>query len=186
MNPNPCFIAPPAKIPLLLRPGLWLARKVSGADLLLARLLTWYPRAAISSAILEGLIAHQDGKLDRRILKMVRMTVSFTAGCPFCIDMNSLGWEKLMTADELGVVQGRTPGAAVDSLSARERLAIEYARLASSTPLKFPPAFVSELKQQFNEREIVILASTAAQVNYWTRLIQALGCPPEGLAGSGE
>jgi hypothetical protein len=49
--------------------------------------------------------------------------------------------------------------------------------------LKFPPAFITELKEHFNEREIVILATTAAQVNYWTRLIQALGCPPAGLSG---
>ena len=38
--------------------------------------------------------------------------------------------------------------------------------------------FIEELKRNFNEREIVILASTAAQVNYWDRLIQALGILP--------
>jgi alkylhydroperoxidase family enzyme len=38
------------------------------------------------------------------------------------------------------------------------------------------------LKQHFTEREIVILASTAAQVNYWARLIQALGIPPAGFS----
>ncbi|MFO7624619.1 MAG: hypothetical protein R6V73_09730 [Anaerolineales bacterium] len=42
---------------------------------------------------------------------------------------------------------------------------------------------MSKLKESFSEREIVILATTAAQVNYWTRLIQALGCPPEGYSG---
>lgn len=185
MNTNLSFISPPAKIPLLLRPGLWIARKVSGGDLLLARLLTWYPKAAISSAVLEALIAHRDGKLDERILKMVRMTVSFTAGCPFCVDMNSVDWEKFLTPDEFAVLQGRKSSEEVPSLTTRERLAIEYARLVSSTPLKFPVSFVAELKKQFNEREIVILASTAAQVNYWTRLIQALGCPPEGFSGVG-
>ena len=30
------------------------------------------------------------------------------------------------------------------------------------------------------EREIVMLATTAAQVNLWARTIQALGCPPQG------
>jgi hypothetical protein len=28
----------------------------------------------------------------------------------------------------------------------------------------------------------VILASTAAQVNYWARLLQALGVPPAGFS----
>jgi alkylhydroperoxidase family enzyme len=177
------FISPPPKFPWFLRLGMWIAQRVSGADLLPARLLAWYPKAAVSSAVLEGLIAHHDGQLDERMLKLVRMTVSFTAGCPFCVDMNSAGWEKLLTHDELAVLQGRKPVEEVPSLTKRESLAVEYARLVSSTPLKFPRAHIAELKQHFNEREIVILATTAAQVNYWTRLIQALGCPPQGFSG---
>lgn len=180
---NPAFISPPTKIPWFLRLGLWVARRMSGADLLPARLLAWYPKAAVSSAVFEGLIVHQDGKLDERILKLVRMTVSFTAGCPFCVDMNSAGWEKLISPDELSALQGRKPIEEIPSFSKRESLAIEYASLISSTPLNFPRSHIAELKQHFNEREIVILATTAAQVNYWTRLIQALGCPPQDFSG---
>ncbi len=178
------FISPPEKIPFVFRIGLGIARKIVGVDFLIMRLLTWYPRSALSSAVLEGLIAHRDGKLDERMLKMVRMTVSFSVGCPFCVDMNSVGWEKLITPAELPVLQGRQSADQISSLSQRERLAVEYARLVSSTPLHFPPPFIAELKQQFTEREIVILATTAAQVNYWTRLIQALGCPPAGFSGT--
>lgn len=162
---------------------MWIARRVSGAELLPAQLLAWYPKAAISSGVLEALIAHHDGRLDARILKMVRMKVSFTAGCPFCVDMNSAGWEKLLTPDELAALQGLMPVDELATITERERLAIEYARLVSSTPLHFPAEFVAELKGHFDEREIVVLATTAAQVNYWTRLIQALGCPPEGFSG---
>ncbi len=68
------------------------------------------------------------------------------------------------------------------TFSERERLAIEYAKLVTQTPLKFPQDFIEGLKVHFNEREIVILASTAAQVNYWARLIQALGIPPAGFS----
>lgn len=175
------FIAPPARIPWLLRLGMWVARKIAGKDLLPARLLAWYPKAAISSGVLEGLIAHDEGRLNQRVLKLVRMAVSFTAGCPFCMDMNSVGWEKLMSQDELAALQGRVPLDSVSTFTEVERLAVTYARLATQTPLSFPPNFIDRLKAQFNEREIVILATTAAQVNYWTRLIQALGCPPAGF-----
>lgn len=179
------FIAPPSHIPVFLRLGLWIARRVAGKDLLPPRLLGWYPKAAVSSAVLEGLIAHHEGRLDERLLKLVRMAVSFTAGCPFCIDMNSAGWEKLINREELAALQGELALHAVDTLSTIEKLAIEYARLISSTPLKFSPEFIAHLNQQFSPREIVILATTAAQVNYWARLIQALGCPPEGFSGGG-
>jgi alkylhydroperoxidase family enzyme len=173
------FIAPPARIPVFLRFGLWIARRRSGKDLLPAQLLTWYPRAAIGSGLLESLIAHDDGRTNERMLKLVRMTVSFTVECPFCVGLNSDGWERLMTPDELQTIQGTT-ALENSTLTAPECLAVEYARLASATPLSFPPEFVARLTAEFSEREIVVLASTAAQVNYWARLIQALGAPPEG------
>jgi len=179
------FINPPAKIPFFLRLGIWIARKISGAELLPARLLAWYPKAAVSSAVLEGLIAHHEANLDARLLKLVRLTVSYVAVCPFCINMNSAGWEQIITLDEMAALQGRRLVDEIDTFTPKEKLAIQYARLITSTPLGFPPAFVAKLKDTFTERDIVILATTAAQVNYWTRLIQALGCPPEGTSSTG-
>lgn len=166
---------------MLLRLGLWITRRVVGKDLLLARLLAWYPRAAVSSAVLEALIAHQEGRLDERLLKLVRLTVSFTAACPFCMDMNSAEWQQFIAPAEMAALQGRILLDDVPTFTQPERLAIAYARLVSATPLSFPAGFVLQLQRAFTEREIVILAVTAAQVNYWARLIQALGCPPPGI-----
>ncbi len=90
--------------------------------------------------------------------------------------------EKHITKDEMLVLQGRKAIEDVESFSEREKVAMQYARLVSQTPLQFPLWFVEELKRCFNGREIVILASTAAQVNYWARLIQALGIPPAGFS----
>ena len=87
-----------------------------------------------------------------------------------------------ITLEELAVLQGKIDITAVKTFSLREIIAMEYAALISSTPLQFPQGFVDKLKVNFNEREIVILASTAAQVNYWARLLQALGVPPAGFS----
>lgn len=172
------FISPPPRLPFWLRLGLWYARRVGGRDFIVGRLLGWHPPSAFSSGVLEGLIVHQDGALDERLLKLVRMQVSYAAACPFCIAMNSHEHERAgITADEIDALRGRRPLEETASFSARERLALQYARLITQTPLKFPPAVIEELKRHFDEREIVILAVTAAQVNYWTRLIQALGVP---------
>jgi alkylhydroperoxidase family enzyme len=162
------FIDPPLRIPFYLRLGIWVSRKITGKEMLPARILAWYPKAAIGSGVLESLVAHRDGDLDERILKIVRIEASFASACSFCIDMNSYQFkEKGISDDELSVLQGKKPLAEVDSFSAREQLALEYAKLISQTPLRFPLTFIEELKRHFNEREIVILASTAAQVNYW-------------------
>lgn len=179
------FIRPPQKIPLLLRPGIWLARRITGQDLEVARILSWYPKAAIGSALLESLVAHKDNAITRRLLKLVRMQASFAVSCPFCIDMNSAAYGKSgITPEELAALQDSRLIADILTFSRREVLALEYARLISKAPLGFPADFVEELKKYFTEREIVILASTAAQVNYWGRLIQALGIPPAGFSAS--
>lgn len=174
------YIEPPRRIPLLLRFGLWISRRVTGDDLLPPRLLTWYPRAAIGIGVVESLVAHDEGRVDARMLQFVRMAVSFAVECPFCMGFNARGWEARMTEQELHAVQGVTQLDQVATLTALERLAIEYARKVSETPLSFTPEFGERLRAAFTEREIVILATTAAQVNLWARTIQALGCPPQG------
>ncbi|MBI4785722.1 MAG: carboxymuconolactone decarboxylase family protein [Chloroflexi bacterium] len=177
------FIEPPKRIPFYLRPGIWLAKKIVGREVLPAKLLAWYPKAAISSGILEALIAHHEPNLDERMLKLVRLQASFTLGCAFCIDMNFSEHAKYgITADELAALQGRVDVEAIASFSDREKTALEYARLISRTPLSFPDPFVETLKAHFSERDIVVLATTVAQVNYWSRLIQALGIPPMGYS----
>ena len=177
------FIEPPKRIPLLLKLGIWIARRSTGKEMLPARILAWYPKAAIGSGVLESMVAHHDGKLDERILKIVRIQASYAAACSFCIDMNSFQYEeKHITKDELLVLQGKKDFDEVQTFSEREQVAIGYAKLVSQTPLRFPQDFIERLKVHFNEREIVIIASTAAQVNYWARLIQALGIPPAGFS----
>ncbi len=177
------FIDPPKSIPFYLRIGIWISKKVTGRDLLPGRLLAWYPKVAISSGIMEALVAHKDKTLNKRILKLVRLRTSFSVACPFCIDMNFYDYDQYgITHEELAALQGRVEIGAVKTFSEREIIAMEYAVLISSVPLIFPPDFVNKLKAVFSEREIVILASTAAQVNYWARLLQALGVPAAGFS----
>lgn len=179
------FIAEPRRLNPLLRLGVAVAERTTGRRMLPARLLGWYPKAAVGSGVLESLVAHHEGRLDERLLKLVRITASLTANCAFCIDMNSHEFDRVGVTDaELAAL---TRGADVDEVatfSPAERLAVRYARLISATPLSFPADVVAALRAEFTERELVILASTAAQVNYWARLIQALGIPPAGFRDS--
>ena len=108
------------------------------------------------------------------------MTASHATACPFCVDMNSYEYRDAgITDEEAKSLRGDFDQVA--TFSEREKLAIAYARVISQTPLKFHPELVERVKSAFTEREFVILASTAAQVNYWARLIQALGIPPAGF-----
>ena len=130
----------------------------------------------------QGKVLNEELKhnLKEKVKGRISMTVSEEAHPATLIDKLDA-----LSPEELAALQSRKPVGETPSFSKRESLAIEYARLISSTPLNFPRAHISELKQHFNEREIVILATTAAQVNYWTRLIQALGCPPQRFSEVG-
>lgn len=174
------FIKPPARIPLILKLGIWFSEKLTGKIMLPARILAWYPKAAIGSGVMEALVAHADGQMNQRMLKLIRMTASYAVACPFCIDMNSYEYREVgITDEEADALHGDYEKIA--SFSENEKLAIAYTRVISQTPLKFHPELVERVKAAFTEREFVILASTAAQVNYWARLIQALGIPPAGF-----
>jgi alkylhydroperoxidase family enzyme len=179
----PLFIDPPKHIPFYLKIAIWISEKITGREMLPARLLAWYPKAALSSGIMEALVAHQDGNVDKRLLKLVRLQTSFALACPFCIDMNSYDLADYgILQKEILALQGQSDIEEVKTFSLREKLAMEYARFISRVPLVFPPEFMEKLKANFSEREIVILASTSAQVNYWARLLQAMGVPPAGFS----
>ncbi|MFM8425541.1 MAG: carboxymuconolactone decarboxylase family protein [Chloroflexota bacterium] len=174
------FLTPPQKLPFLLRVGIRLSEKITGRMMLPPRILAWYPKAAIGSGIMEALVAHEDGRMDKRMLKLIRMAASYAVACPFCVDMNSYEYRKYgISEEEAQALRGDIE--VVTSFSEREKLAITYTRLISATPLKFHPDVVEKVKSAFTEREFVILVSTAAQVNFWARLIQGLGIPPAGF-----
>ena len=174
------FIKQPERIPFFLKLGILTSERITGKTMLPARILAWYPKAAIGSGMMEALVAHEDEQMTQRMLKLIRMTASYAVACPFCIDMNSYEYRDVgITDEEAESLRGDFEQ--VSTFSEREKLAIAYTRVISQTPLKFHPDLVERVKSAFTEREFVILASTAAQVNYWARLIQALGIPPAGF-----
>ena len=177
------YIKPPEKIPFYIRIGLIITKRITKKDLLAPKLLAWYPKVAVSSAVLESFIAHGKKDLNERILKMVRIQASTSIACSFCIDMNSFEYEKSgITEQEMRGLAGKVELEQIASFSGKERLAIEYAKLISQTPVDIPAEFIEKVKAEFTEREIVILSSTAAQVNYWARMLKSLGVPPAGFS----
>ena len=168
---------------MLLRAVIFVVERFLKRRLLPARLLGWYPRFAVGAGVMEGLVAHGDRHVPARLLQLIRMQVSYAASCPFCIDMNGAEYaHQGITEIELEALRGTRPLDAVPSLSARELTALRFARAATGTPLRFPDELIQAMRRHFSPREYVIIAGTAAQVNYWTRLIQSLGIPPADFA----
>ena len=100
------YIEPPKKLPLFIRLGAWISKKIIKKDIMIPKLLAWYPKAAISSGIMESLVAHDDKEIDKRLLKMIRVQVSVMVACPFCIDMNAFEFDKAgLNIDEVNAIR---------------------------------------------------------------------------------
>lgn len=177
------IVPEPRRLNPLLRLGVWAAERTTGRRMLPARLLAWYPRAAIGAGVLEALVAHREPS--PRVLKLVRVTASLATQCPFCVDMNSFEADAAgVSPAELAALQRWTGGldpAPPASFTPAERAAVEYARAISASPLAITDETKAAVARHFTEREVVVLATTAAQVNFWARTIQALGIPPAGF-----
>ncbi|MHB1484162.1 MAG: carboxymuconolactone decarboxylase family protein [Saccharofermentanales bacterium] len=146
------------------------------------RLMTWYPRAAIGSGVLEVMAAKGKTRQEKRLLKLIRLQASLVCSCSFCIDMNAAGMDTNgITTAEIMAMKCGSELEDVKSFSKREITALEYAILMSKTPLVFEDEFVKKLKSEFSEKEIVMMASTIASVNFWARFNQALGVLPAGF-----
>ena len=172
----------PKHIPWLLQLGIRIAERKTAKRMEPARVLAWYPKAAFSSGILEALVAHEEPGISRRLLQLVRMQVSILVNCSFCIDMNSDGYEQhQITQEEIEGLQGLRSLGDIPSFSHQERVALQYAKELTATPLPDNDDTISLMKECFDERQFVVLATTAAQVNYWARLIKGLGIPPAGF-----
>lgn len=174
------YVQPPKKLPLFIRLGAFISKKVVKNDLMIPKILAWYPKTAFSSGILESLVAHDDKEINKRLLKIIRVQVSIMAACPFCIDMNSFEYEEAgLTRDEIDALKNHDYN--YHSFSEQEKVLIEYVHCVTSTPVIISEELVNKLHNHFSERGIVIIASTIAQVNYWARLIRGLGIPVAGF-----
>lgn len=162
---------------------LALAERRLGKPLAANRILTWYPKAFWGSGIMEALVAHDETEVPERLLRLIRIYVSFLASCPFCIDLNAREYRESGVSDEeILALRGIKSFEEVASIGESEAAALEYVRCATSTPVSFTQEAIDRLRSRFSERAIVIIASTCAQVNFWTRLIQSLGVPPAGFS----
>lgn len=153
-----------------------------GAKMMPARLLLWTPKVFVSSMIMEGLIAHKKGRVNERLLKLIRMQVSLLIACPFCIDMNSNKFRQFdITSDEIKAMQRILKVKDVETFSYREKLTLYFIRGLVRTPIRHHDRLVSEMTRVFSEQEFAVIVTTIAQVDYWTRVIQGFGIQPAGF-----
>lgn len=181
MTAEGLLVTPPRRVPLLLRPALWLARRMTGKDPLPARLLANFPKGAVAAGLFELGAPHAPRDLDARVLAIARIVASAASGCPFCLDMNAATWRAAGLRQSELVALLNLEQAGWTTLAEREHLAARYALAMSRTPIELGPDLTAALRGQFSSRELVVLALAIAQVNFWSRFNQGMGIPAAGF-----
>jgi len=176
------LVKPPDEISFFLRIFIRKAEKEFQKELLPSRILAWSPKIGMGSGYLELYIEKGAAKiLDKRLIYILRMYVSFTVPCAFAIDVNSRNYKEFnITEEEIKGLQGLKEIDTIESFSDREKTALKYALALTNTPVIFNGKLLGDLRRLFTEKEIVAIASLSAKVNYWARLIEAWRVKPAG------
>lgn len=66
--------------------------------------------------------------------------------------------------------------------SPTEKLVLDYATLMTQTPVEIPDTLFAQLREIFNEAQIVELTATIAWENYRARFDHAFGVEGEGFS----
>jgi alkylhydroperoxidase family enzyme len=127
------LLIPEKKPGLLLGIVIFLAEKYLGRRLVLARVLAWSFRLAWASLRMELAIEGAAKRLSRRLARLIRLKVSLTTHCPFCIDMNAFGHQEDGISDrEVLRYAGRPGGKGGKLQSQRERFVLQWIAAQSS------------------------------------------------------
>jgi AhpD family alkylhydroperoxidase len=119
---------------------------------------------------------HQTG-LDRGLLELVRLRASLINGCAYCADMHT------KVARSRGENEQRLYALSVwretPFYSDRERAALAWTEAVTLVSVDQVPDDVYELaRQQFSEKELVVLTLAIVAINGWNRLAIAFKTVP--------
>ena len=118
--------------------------------------------------------------LDRTCKSLAVLRGAQVIGCPWCIDFGSfLSKDDGVTEQQLRDLHRWRDS---DAYTREQRLCIEYAEAASSTPLTVTDELVAELRDVLGDKAVVELAMMVAVENQRSRFNGGLGLVSQGFA----
>jgi AhpD family alkylhydroperoxidase len=92
--------------------------------------------------------------------------------CAFCVDVTQAQLKQFgLSEKELSDIH--------ETANEREKVALRYAKLVTEQAYKIDPEFMNEVKQHFNDEELVELTAAISLFNYINRFNDALGVLPQ-------
>jgi alkylhydroperoxidase family enzyme len=146
------------------------------------RALAHHGGILVASGALEMAVDKGWHRLDPQLRWLALQAASGTIGCSWCIDFGF--YEGMQNGIDPRKVRDVPRWRESRVYTETERVVLEYAEAASSTPVVIDDDLVRRLHAEFDEAEIVELAGWIALENYRSRTNAALGLRSQGFAAS--
>jgi alkylhydroperoxidase family enzyme len=155
-----------------------LSRRRLGRDVDPVAVYAHAPGLLIGYGMLEQATAKQH-RVEERLKALAETKAAAVVSCEFCCDIAS------SIAREAGVTERQLLAlpryAESDEFTALERLVLDYTTAMSRTPTTVTPELVKNLREHFDERQLVELTHVIALENMRARFNSALDMTPAGF-----
>jgi alkylhydroperoxidase family enzyme len=121
-------------------------------------------------------------KFDLHLALLAVQASAGTIGCSWCTDFGY--YENIQRGQDPAKVRDVPIWRQSEVYSDKERVVLEYAEAASSTPVEVSNDLVARLHIHFSDAEIVELAAWVALENYRSRFNAGLGLRSQGFSDS--
>jgi 4-carboxymuconolactone decarboxylase len=164
---------------LLARYAFWYSRRHYGHVVGPTRVFAHHPLLLGGYGTLELAVERAD-RVDPRLKSLAELKAATMSGCDFCIDIGSkLGRDHGVTEQQLKEFLFYRES---DAFSPLERLVIDYAAGMTRTPVEVPDELFAQLREHFDDAQLVELTAAIATENFRGRFNWAFGIGSEGFA----
>lgn len=165
--------------PWYLQPFYWNQKRKYGQVLKPGLLWGRVPKLFTAVASLYGVIDRKSSPIDPVLRSLITVRVSQINWCRFCVDINSSTLAKRSGSMEkvMNLENWRESGI----FNAEEKAALEYAETMTFSNKQVTDEVVDNLRNFFNEDEIVELTGLIAFQNMSSKFNSALDVEPQGF-----
>ncbi len=156
------------------------ARKRFGRDIEPMQAASHHPGVLVAVGLVETAAEKGWHKLDRRLALLAIQAAAGTIGCSWCMDYGY--YENLQQGQDPAKVRDVPVWRDSPVYSEEERVVLEYAEAASSTPVVIDEDLTARLHQHFTDPQIVELAGWVALENDRSRFNAGLGLKSQGFS----
>ena len=154
-------------------------RKLVGSTVEPIRVLAHHPLLLMGYGAFEQ-ATDKANRVPFRLKALGELKASQLVGCEWCLDFGSaLARAEGITDDEL---RDLLDYRASDRFSDTEKLVLDYAAGMSRTPVEVPDELFAQLREHFDDAQLVELTSVIALENYRARFNWAFGIEGEGFS----